>query len=209
MTVREKKKERTRQQILEAAWRLFNKQGFAKTTVDQIAEQAEVGTGTVYNYFPSKEHVLAARFTEIGRDAIETFLRLDRPTKASDAISLLFDTLFPTLMADQNLLREVWSVFLLPRGKAHVGLDHGAATQLEDLDWQVIGIIASILEEARERGQLKGDFDANLAAMTIYSVFIFSLIGYLIDIYQDFKTIRSITNDAVRLIFNGLKGDTK
>jgi len=204
--VREKKKEHTRQRILKTAWKLFNEQGFTKTTVGQIAEHAEVGTGTVYNYFPSKEHVLAARFTEIVGQAIKKFSKLDWPPEASEAIGLLFDTLLPTITADKALLREVWSVFLLPRNESNARLNRSAATQLEALDLQVIGIIGSILRKAKECSQLKADFDVNLASMTIYSVFMFSLMCYLIDIYQGLETLKGITSDMVSLIFGGLKG---
>ena len=49
----------TRARILRAAWRLFERQGFFATTVEQITEAADVGKGTFFNYFPSKEYVLA------------------------------------------------------------------------------------------------------------------------------------------------------
>src|SRR3989304_3428464 len=42
-----------------AAGGLFARQGFFATTVEQITEAADVGKGTFFNYFPSKEHVLA------------------------------------------------------------------------------------------------------------------------------------------------------
>jgi AcrR family transcriptional regulator len=50
----------TREKLFRAALRLFIQRGFAATTVEQITEAADVGKGTFFNYFPSKEHVLAA-----------------------------------------------------------------------------------------------------------------------------------------------------
>ena len=50
--------EERRKDILDAAQRLFVRQGFNETTVGDIAEEAGMGTGTMYLYFPSKEHVL-------------------------------------------------------------------------------------------------------------------------------------------------------
>jgi AcrR family transcriptional regulator len=45
---------------MRAALRLFAEQGLAATTVEQITEAADVGKGTFFNYFPTKEHVLMA-----------------------------------------------------------------------------------------------------------------------------------------------------
>jgi AcrR family transcriptional regulator len=57
---RERKKREARRRIYEAAFALFVEQGYDATTVDQIAERADVAKGTVFNYFPRKTSFLAA-----------------------------------------------------------------------------------------------------------------------------------------------------
>lgn len=56
--LREKHKIRTRNAIRDAAMRLFEKQGYAGTTVEQIAREAEVSHTTFFRYFSSKEQVV-------------------------------------------------------------------------------------------------------------------------------------------------------
>lgn len=58
--LRERKKARTRAAIRDQAMRLFDEQGYAATTVDQIAEAAEVSQSTFFRYFPTKEDVVLA-----------------------------------------------------------------------------------------------------------------------------------------------------
>jgi AcrR family transcriptional regulator len=59
-TRRERRREETRKRIFETALDLFAKHGFNKVTVEQITEAADVGKGTFFNYFPTKEHMFLA-----------------------------------------------------------------------------------------------------------------------------------------------------
>jgi AcrR family transcriptional regulator len=56
---RERRRVETRERIFRAALELFAQHGFLETTVEDITEAADVGKGTFFNYFPTKEHVLA------------------------------------------------------------------------------------------------------------------------------------------------------
>lgn len=57
---RERRHAETRHRLMLAALRLFAERGMAETSVEDITEAADVGKGTFFNYFPSKEHVLIA-----------------------------------------------------------------------------------------------------------------------------------------------------
>jgi AcrR family transcriptional regulator len=64
---RERKREETRAHLLATAIRMMEEQGFEAVTVEAIAEAADVGKGTIYNYFGTKEEIIVAFFVEIER----------------------------------------------------------------------------------------------------------------------------------------------
>jgi AcrR family transcriptional regulator len=55
---RQRRREETSEKLFLAAMKLFSSKGFAQTKVEDITQVADVGKGTFFNYFPSKEHVL-------------------------------------------------------------------------------------------------------------------------------------------------------
>jgi AcrR family transcriptional regulator len=74
MRVTTKKKHETRQRILEAAQILFRTQGYDVTTTRKIAERARIGLATLFNYFPTKEAIvasLASAAQQAGREKFE------------------------------------------------------------------------------------------------------------------------------------------
>jgi len=57
---RARQRERTRRRILEAALELFCSRGYASTTMDDIADRADIARRTLFNHFPAKQAILAA-----------------------------------------------------------------------------------------------------------------------------------------------------
>ncbi|HWW70875.1 MAG TPA: TetR/AcrR family transcriptional regulator [Duganella sp.] len=87
MSLREKKKDKTRLQLLEAALELIGRQGFAETTINQIAAAVDVSPRTLLRYFPSKEDVIVSWV----QDGMAIFLSTlaSRPADESAAVALL------------------------------------------------------------------------------------------------------------------------
>jgi AcrR family transcriptional regulator len=84
--LRERKKQRTREAIVDAAFKLFAERGFAGTTIADIAEAAEIAPRTFFSYFPSKDDVVFHDFQE-KYDMVAGWLRDRQPgTNAIDAL---------------------------------------------------------------------------------------------------------------------------
>ena len=70
--LRERKKQRTREQIAETARRMFGERGFERVTVAEIARAAEVAEKTVFNYFPTKEDLVFWRLESFEQELLDS-----------------------------------------------------------------------------------------------------------------------------------------
>jgi len=66
-TLRDRRKKETRKHLLDTAIRMMTEQGFEALTVEAIAAAADVGKGTIYNYFRTKEDIVVAFFVDLER----------------------------------------------------------------------------------------------------------------------------------------------
>lgn len=107
-------KKEKREQILDAAVHEFAKKGFSRTTINDIAQAAGIGKGTIYEYFSNKE--------EIVQDTFRYFMRLMEPNfeailiskiPAKDKLKQLIDGLSQFINDDYHevmeLMFEFWS----------------------------------------------------------------------------------------------------
>jgi AcrR family transcriptional regulator len=80
MSRRQRRSAEIRERLFRAALDLFATKSFADTTVEDITEAADVGKGTFFNYFPSKDHILLA-FGEMQLAKLEAAIAATRSTK--------------------------------------------------------------------------------------------------------------------------------
>jgi AcrR family transcriptional regulator len=127
-TRRQRRSTETRERIFRAALKLFSEQGFFETRVEDITEAADVGKGTFFNYFPSKEHLLGG-FGELQvakvAQARETILKGKKPLR--EGLKRLFLALGEEPGRSQGLVRAGLSALLSSpavRGKMRRNLWH-------------------------------------------------------------------------------------
>jgi AcrR family transcriptional regulator len=92
---RERKKQRVREEILDAAFQLFSEQGYEATTIAEIAETVDLAPSTVFRYFPTKVEMVFSKLDAIADSARATFAVRRPGVTAIDAVVDWVDTDLP------------------------------------------------------------------------------------------------------------------
>ena len=163
--LRERKKQRTREQIIEAAMRLFAERGYQATTIADIANAADVAPRTFFSYFPSKEAVV---FHSVDRnlEALASALRNRLPGEtAFDALRRWIDAMFDEWMAegDEALLRKR----LCREDEGLANFEGGMTARIQEL---LLGAIADDLDEPHDALRPRLVAAAAMAALTSLEV---------------------------------------
>lgn len=104
---------RRRSEIIIAASRVFDANGYAATTMDAVAAEARVAKGSLYNYFPSKHSLFVQVFTvALGQDEHATEMLLAEPVSAAEKLRRYIDFWYSRLEHYKRiggLILEFWA----------------------------------------------------------------------------------------------------
>ncbi len=138
-----------RDQILEAARQVINENGFANTSVDQIAQRAELSRSTVYQYFASKEELLKGCLA-VGREIFVAHLveRIDPATSVERQLTAFFEVCLERVDENREFFRAVAGLESLD-GNAERG-DNALVELIQDFN----RVLGQVLDDAAQRGEL-------------------------------------------------------
>lgn len=144
--LRERKKALRLERIVTAARTLFMDKGFSQTTIQDIAEAADVGLGTLYLYANSKEDLLVVVFLELFLEMIEdSFAKIDKDKSLLDQIMMFFEGQIEYHKNDMAMSRTVLKEISFSN----------TPQRKEDIDQimtHIYGRLAEIIERAKEGG---------------------------------------------------------
>jgi len=190
---RARRRAETRERILRSAFDLFARQGFFATTVEQITEAADVGKGTFFNYFPSKEHVLAG-FAEGQVERVQRALEATRERK--DSIRVILHHLILS-MGEQparspELLRSLLVANLSSapvRQLTRHNLEHGRR------------LLAELIACGQRRGEVRSDLKPAEVARSIQQAGMGVLLVWAL---HPTRRLAEWMSDASELIWSGI-----
>lgn len=193
---RSRKRSEIHERIFRSALALFAERGFAGTTIEQITERADVGKGTFFNYFPSKEHIFLAlgeiqlgvveaalEDAQQGRDPIYEVLKrlaVSLTREPSRSPQLLRSLLIANLSGET--VREVFTR-VLAQGRA---------------------MVTEILQIGQQRGEVQPDLDCALYARMFQQTMLGTMAFWAL--HPSF-TPADLAGDVVELFWRGIRAE--
>ena len=164
---RERKKLQSRKMILEAAISEFSKKGYKETSVADIMTAADLGIGTFYNYFASKEELLFSLLGRLG-ETICMALAEARSAERSSLELLEVGARVTAKFLDEN--RFVMPLFL---SVSHHKPQEGAEDKPHPsrMAPQVKRVFTEIIREGQKAGEIRGDVPVDLIAEMFHSLY--------------------------------------
>lgn len=193
---RERHRTEIRERLFRAALRLFAERGFIGTTVEDITEAADVGKGTFFNYFRTKEHVLAT-FGAERVAAVERALERAKQGPVGPVLKGLASDLAGQFPENPALLRAIYAAHAsCPPVRAELHKRLQTARRL----------LAELFALAQERGEVRGDISATeLARLSQVTLLGVTLAWAL---HPD-ASLRATSQQAWNLFLPGLLADRK
>ncbi len=164
-----------RRLILDAAVRVFARQGFHACRVSDIADEAGVAYGLVYHYFASKDEVLDTLFIERWEVMLQLIRDVDsEPLPVREKLGAIAAFIIDSYSHDPDLMKVI--IVEVTRAANSFGDTHIGTIR------EAYELIGAIVEKAQADGYFKPEIEARFAAMAFYGVIEQLLTGWIFDL---------------------------
>ena len=191
---RQRRSAEIRERLFRSALGLFAKKGFAETTVEDITEAADVGKGTFFNYFPSKDHILIA-FGEMQLGKLEAGVAEVRRTNEPipNFLRSLVDRMTQEPTRNPEIIRAVLQAYL-------------STTPVREVMVDLQKRVQTLHTELMRLGQQQGEIRDDLPAEEIAYVFRQTIFGTLLiwSLYGD-ATLHTRIESAFNILWTGMR----
>ncbi len=182
--------------ILNAAVKVFARQGFHHSRIADIAEEAGVASGTIYLYFRNKDDVLISVFEESLDHVIrEIKAELDKLSSPEDKLSRVID-LHLKMLKEHRDIAEVLQVELRQ--------SHKFMKEYEPVRWiEYLDIIGGVLQEGQKQGVFRKDLSLSVFKRAVFGA-MDEIALYWVVAKKDEKYLEQAARELARLMLEGL-----
>jgi len=198
--VRRRRKAERPQEILQAAFDEFSRNGYATTTLEAIAERAGVTKGTIYVYFENKEHLFISMVREVTKATLDTvhdmFASHDGST--ADLLRAQFSFIYQHIVADRRR-REVVRMLIAeePRFPALADRYH------EEILKPCLDMLRQAIQRGIDRGEFRKSAIVDSPQVVIAPIALVDLWMMMFDERQPLD-LKAYFNAHLDLVLNGL-----
>src|SRR5690242_19622092 len=183
-----------RRQILDAAVRVFARQGFHACRVSDIADEAGVAYGLVYHYFKSKDEVLNELFTARWSLLLAAIEEVDgQPIGAREKLDVVARFIIDSYRHEPDLMKVI--IVDVTRAANSFGRTH-----LPEIR-RAYEMITKIVADGQHAGELRRDVDPEFASMWFYGAIEQLLSGWVFDLIpggeSDFDRAREMLVETI------------
>lgn len=188
---------RTKEKILDAAFHIFIKNGFEKTTITQIIKEAKIGYGSAYTHFKGKDDILIALMDDVMEDFYQIAEYPFEPRSVSEAKSKINHQVVSFLKLAESE-RDILRVFYEAKG-----MSAEVENKWKNIRERFIERISQDIAYSQKNGLAKQMLNKHLVAKSWF----FSNEMYLWDlvIHEGYNyTIKEIADTITEIYTNGL-----
>lgn len=181
-SLRERRKQETREQIQRAARRLMARSGYERVTMRALAEAAGVGLGTIALHFRDKQSLLLSTFyEEIERESLEALAAAPREGSLKDKLMNVAAALYGYYAENTVFLRPVFREALFATGEWRKQFDVQHAALLAQ--------VAGVIEAHKASGEVRPDVSSEAVALAGWGLYLSVLVDGLNAETFDVKTL--------------------
>jgi TetR/AcrR family fatty acid metabolism transcriptional regulator len=183
-----------RRLILDAAVRVFARQGFHACRVSDIADEAGVAYGLVYHYFASKDEVLDTLFLERWNVMLDLIREVDsEPLPVREKLGAIAAFIIDSYRHDPDLMKVI--IVEVTRAANSFGQTHLGEIRT------AYELISDIVTKAQEEGSIRPEIEARFAAMVFYGAIEQLLTGWIFGLLpqgeEQFERAKRLVVEAV------------
>jgi len=153
----------TEERLMRSALRLFATRGYTATTIEDITDAADIGKGTFFNYFPSKEHIFA---THAMRQAEKTLKSIEDMRRSTGPMERVVRKLIMSYVDEDNISPTMYRNILV----AICSNDSVRAMMVEGIERARKGL-AELMMLGQQRGEIRDDLTPEEAATEFQRAF--------------------------------------
>jgi AcrR family transcriptional regulator len=189
--LRQRKKERQRQQILETAVELFRKHGYENTRIADISELLEISQPTFFRYFPSKDAILQELALEAIRQLSRALGRHEPGTPVELTVQQAYAHFADLILADLELSRMVLDPACVGWLKTHPP-DASMPARLR------------LIQEAQQRGELNAALEAEALSQILGGIVAAVILPYVVKLGPSYD-LKKRLHAAIEVFFRGAR----